>query len=86
MCQDGHSGGSKKLVLTISFATVADVRELAVLKSNESESGSLVELLKFTILIAVSLCNKLILLQPQLLPIAVSAPAKKAGLGRELMD
>jgi hypothetical protein len=82
----GHSGGSKKLVLTISFASIAAVREPAVLKSNEGQSGRLVELLKSTTLIVAPLGNKLVFLRPQILPIAESAPANKAGLGRELRN
>jgi hypothetical protein len=80
-CPSGRSDGSKKLVLTISFATV---QVSAVLKSSEGKNGRLVELLKSTILVDYPLFNKLIFLHPQLLIIAVSAFAKKSSLGSEL--
>ncbi|PKG99020.1 hypothetical protein CXF95_06850 [Paraglaciecola sp. MB-3u-78] len=60
----------------MSFTTVW---EPALLKLNEGESGCLVEWLKSTILINAPLFNKLILLRPHLLLIAVSSPAKKAS-------
>jgi hypothetical protein len=78
LCQSGHSGILKKRVLTISLAIIAAVREPAVLKSNEGQSGRLVELLKHTILISAPLCNKLILLRPKLLHIAVSSSREES--------
>jgi hypothetical protein len=72
----GHKGGMTKLIMMMSIATV---RETAVLKSNESESGRLIEWLKSPILIDTPLCNKLILLRSHLLIIGLGAPAKKAS-------